>query len=162
MSDGNDKILEKLGELSGLMQATREDVHGISDTQKEHGTSIQTLASSLQVLQTSISNIDNQTKRELSQVNDKLGRDYERINVLEKDKNVANGIEDYKGKKRVWWQWALGIIGAGIGILISINQLVDLVRKVDTTKINSSSVYASPLKDSLKTYKFKPDTIRGK
>lgn len=162
MSDGNDKILEKLGELSGLMIATREDVKQVSNTQKEHGSSIQTLTTSIQVL----TSMDVQTKHELGQVNEKLTRDYERINVLEKDKNVANGIESYKEGRWNWWQRALGVIGAFLGILIAMNQLASLKDKMSSTELKGTpAAYAAPLtpKDTSKigTFTVTTDTIRG-
>lgn len=162
MSDGNDKILEKLGELSGLMIATREDVKQVSNTQKEHGSSIQTLTASIQVL----TSMDVQTKRELGQVNEKLSRDYERINILEKDKNVANGIASYKEGRWNWWQRTLGVVGAVLGILIAANQLSSLKAKVVGTKLKGTpSAYAAPLvpKDTSKisTFVVTTDTIKG-
>lgn len=163
MSDGNDKILEKLGELSGLMIATREDVKQVSNTQKDHGSSIQTLTSSIHLIQSCL----DQTSKEFIQVNDKLSRDYERINVLEKDKTVANGIESYKEGRWNWWQRTLGVVGAFIGVLIALNQLVSLKDKVAETKIKTTpSVYAVPLtpKDTSKvdgTFSIPIDTIKG-
>lgn len=165
MADCNDAILQELGKLSGLMQATREDVKEVSNTQKEQGSSIQILTTSFQLLQEGYK----YTKNELGQVNEKLARDYERINVLEKDKTVSSGIDAYKDKKRIWWQWALGIVGAFIGILISINQLVSIGQKVKLSNINFgdkslvSSVYAVPL-DTLKdttNFTMKTDTIKA-
>jgi hypothetical protein len=157
----NDIVLQELGKLSGLMQATREDVKQVSNTQREQGESINTLTTSFNIMQECYK----YTNKELTQVNEKLSRDYERINVLEKDKTVNNGIDAYKEKKRIWWQWTLGIIGVMIGILISINQLVSIGHKInfgEQAKV-SSSVYAAPL-DTLKDttmFTVETDTIKG-
>lgn len=162
MSDGNDKILEKLGELSGLMIATREDVKEVSLTQKEHGTSIQTLAGSIQVITNGISTMDTLTKRELGQVNDKLSRDYERINILEKDKNIANGIDAYKDKKWNWWQRTLGVMGTILGILIAANQLLSFGQKLTASKVTGTpAAYATPLPQKDTFFVIATDTIKG-
>ena len=165
MADDN-KVLEKLGELSGLMKATRDDVKEVSENQKEQGSSIQILSTSIQLIQSGLQNMDHQYKREFGQVNEKLGRDYERINCLEKDKIVADGVDAYKGKKRESWQWIVGIVGALIGILIGVNQLIGISQKINATGLKTTpTAYAMPLvKDSLldtTNFVMKIDTIRG-
>lgn len=165
MSDGNDKILEKLGELSGLMIATREDVKHVSNTQKEHGSSIQELTTSIKLMQSCVA--DNQ--KDIVEVNTKLDRDFKKINALESDKTVAQGINQYKESKRAWWQWALGIMSVCIGILIGVNQLYEFSQKISISKNKDiAAAYATPLntkdtlKDTIKTFTVRTDTIKGK
>lgn len=163
------KILESLGKLSGLVEASREDIKTLVGKYDEQSRSIQNLTTCIQVVKTENDNRTANIDKDLREVNVKLGRDYIVLNNLKEKALVANGVEAYKGKKRDWWQWALGIVGAFVGILISINQLVSIGQKVKLSDINFgdksivSSVYAVPL-DTLKdttNFTMKTDTIRG-
>lgn len=163
------KILESLGKLSGLVEASREDIKTLVDKYDEQSRSIQSLSTCIQVVKTENDNRAVNIDKDLKEVNIKLSRDYITLNELKERALVANGVEAYKGKKRDWWQWVLGVIGAFVGILISINQLVGIGQKVKFSDINFgdksivSSVYAVPL-DTLKdttNFTMKTDTIRG-
>lgn len=150
MSDDT-RVLESLGKLSGLVEASREDIKTLVDKQEEHGKSLQTLATSVQVINTAYEARATACGKEFGEINRKLGRDYDTLNELKTKAKVENGVEEYKGKKREWWQWALGIAGAILGILIAINQLIGLEQKLISSKVSAPpAAYSAPLLHPLK------------
>ena len=101
------KILESLGKLSGLVEASREDIKTLVDKYDEQSRSIQSLSTCIQVVKTENDNRAVNIDKDLKEVNIKLSRDYITLNELKEKALVANGVEAYKGKKREWWQWLL-------------------------------------------------------
>ena len=160
------RILESLGKLSGLVEASREDIKTLVGKHDEQSKYIQSLATSVQVIQTSYEGRASTCAKEFKDINAKLGRDYDSINEL-KNKNVKEeGVEEYKGQKRNYLGWVLGIIGAIVGILIGINQLLGINQQLTVTPLTGSpSAYASsivPNKDTTKHFVLNIDTIKGK
>ncbi|HLD91504.1 MAG TPA: hypothetical protein VI911_10950 [Patescibacteria group bacterium] len=146
MPEREDRILEGLGKLSGLVEASRDDIKTLVGKQDEHAKCLQTLNTSIQVIQTGYENKTAMCGKEFKDINEKLGRDYEVLNILKTKQVVENGVEAYKGKKREWWQYMLGVVGAVIGILIGINQLSGIYNTFTTNTItSSSSAYSTTL-----------------
>lgn len=142
MSDNNETILMSLGEIKGCIGNQTKVLEDLNKKQDEQSVRLGALVTNFEVFKTH----SVVCKNEFDQINSKLGRDYITLNELKNKSIVDNGIDLYKGKKRVWWQWALGIFGAVIGILIGLNQLVGLTEKFTKVKVQSvSAVYSAPL-----------------
>jgi hypothetical protein len=166
----NGEILKSLGELTGLVKASSSAITTLSSKHDKLVEATQEIAVAVQVMQTGYNAKEVSCAKEFKDINDKLGRDYETINELKTKSIVNDGVDKYKDKKRDWWQWALGIVGAFIGILIGINQLIGIGQKIGYTKVRGTpAVYAAPLnagkvdstKDSPQTFRVDTDTIRG-
>lgn len=132
-------ILQKIGELSGLMTATREDVKQVSDSQKDHSSSIQLLTTSVQLIQQGFSNVTTEIAKINNSVIDSCGR----IDTLEQDKTVKEGIVTHNTFKAKRLQWSLGILAVFLGILLSISQISSVVKTAYTKDIGTQSVYAN-------------------
>ena len=141
-----ERILEGLGKLSGLVEASRGDIKTIKEKQEEQSECLQKVQTSIKVIETSYNSRATQCGKDFQEINNKLGRDYLVLNELKTKAIVANGVEDYKGKKRIWWQWLLGIIGAIFGIIFTLNQLAGLVQKIKLSTLPSApSAYSALL-----------------
>lgn len=156
------RILESIGKLSGLVEASREDIKTLVLKNDEQSKSITKLATSIEVIQNASITRSEACQREFKDIRYELELESTTIADLKNKALVADGVEKYKGKKREWWHYTLGVIGAIIGILIGINQLYSLVKKIDETKLSTTnsmySTYAGVLvqkQDSL----FKKDSI---
>lgn len=171
----NGDILKSLGELTGLVKASREDIATLSTKHDKLATSTQEIATAVRVMQIGYDAKAVACSKEFTEINDKLTRDYKTINELKTKTVVEAGVDDYKGSRRIWWQWALGIIGAILCVITGINQLTGLIQKVEISKITPQTAYGaalvSVLKDttSKKIYGMKDtsfiittDTIKGK
>jgi len=172
MSDEN-RILESLGKLSGLVEASRDDIKTLVGKHDEQVRNIQNLATCIQVIQTSHDTRVVSCAKDFKEINDKLGSDYEIINELKTKAIINDGVEKYKGKKREWWQYTLGVIGAIIGILIGVNQIIGIFQKIEVSELNSiASSYSSTVnptksildttKDTTQTFSIKLDTFKGR
>ena len=141
-----DRILEGLGKLSGLVEASREDIKTLVEKHDDQSRKIGDLATCVQVVQNDFKNHQNYVNRELNQVNDKLARDYEEINKLRKGSDMQAGVDAYQDKKRVWWQYMVAVIGGIIGVLIGINQMYGFYTQFKTSELSpAQSVSAAPL-----------------
>ena len=161
MSD--DRVLESIGKLSGLVEASREDIKGLVVKNDKQSECIQEITTSVKLLETSMVATVKDNKSDFKDVNEKLSRDYTAINDLKTKTIVANGIDNYKLGKRNWWRWALGIIGGCIGILIGVNQLVGIVHKAQSmpVKINPPIHYDAVPIDTTNIFGFE-DSTRGR
>jgi hypothetical protein len=133
-------LTQSIGKLTGLIEASREDIRILNDKQYSQNTILEKTTTDIAVIQNNFATKSASDIKRFEELSDKAARDYNRINNLEKKQNVANGVETYKDKKRIYLQWALGIIGTIILILISLNQLVDLARKITAGNATAISV----------------------
>lgn len=165
----NGEILKSLGELTGLVKASSAAITILSGKHDKLVETTQGIATAVQVMQSGYTAKEVSCAKEFRDINDKLGRDYETLNALKTKSIVNEGVDQYRDKKRVWWQWALGVIGAFICILIGVNQLIGITQKMTFNKgTGTPAAYAAPLtagKDTTKlnpvTFTIKTDTIKG-
>lgn len=127
------KILEGLGKLSGLVEASREDIKNLAIKNDEQVKNIQTLATSIQILQTTDEGRHASYCKEFVDINTKLARDYDCLNTLKDKDKVQAGVDRYIHKKREWWQYMLGVLVALSSILFGINQISTLKTSFKTS-----------------------------
>ena len=87
------KILESLGKLSGLVEASREDIKTLVGKYDEQSRSIQTLTTCIQLVKTENDNRTANIDKDLREINIKLGRDYIVLNNLKEKALVASGVK---------------------------------------------------------------------
>ena len=158
MAQHEDKILEGLGKLSGLVEASREDIKNLANKSDEQGKNIQNLTTCIQVQQTTHESRHYANVKEFTDINAKLGRDYDSINLLKDKDKVKDGVEIYKHKKREWWQYMLGILVALSSILFGINQISTIKTNLKT----NNSAYGTTVIVPADCTKVILDTIKVK
>lgn len=160
-----DKILQSIGELTGLVKASREDLKSLNDKYDDQSKNIQSLATGFAVMQNQFKQYECNTDDKIVEINEKLSRDYVTLNKLKTKVDVEEGIDSYKSKKRAYVQWFLGIIIACIGILTGVNQVMGIVDKAKPVTVVQQSSYAQSLKespkDTIRIHVMGTDTIKG-
>ena len=158
MAQHDSKILEGLGKLSGLVEASREDIKNLAVKGDEQNKNIQEIVTSIQIIQNNNEARHTSYVKEFTEINTKLGRDYDSINILKDKDKVEAGVERYKHKKREWWQYTLGLLVALSSILFGINQISTMKTNLKPTM----SAYGNTISTPADCTKIILDTIKVK
>lgn len=138
------EIIESIGELKGLMKAASNDIKILNDKQDNQNESIKTITTALAVMTNNCSNNIYNCTSKFGEINNKLARDYDRLNIIEKDRTAAAGVADYKSKTKSKITWFLVTLSTIVGLLISANQLMNISSKISYKE--TRSVYADTLR----------------
>ena len=137
------EIITAIGKLTGLVEATREDITEIKGKIEK----LSTLETNFRVFETH----GLACQREIKQINEKLSRDYKVINDL-KAKEDRRGIEsNYVARWGNKFKAGLAVIVTLVGLLVSCNQLIEIREKLhsnvsvaDTTRVLVTDTTKSP------------------
>lgn len=140
------EIIESIGELKGLMKATSNDIKLLNEKQDGQSESIKTITTAIAIMTNNCSNNIHNCTSKFSDINNKLARDYDRLNVIEKDRTAAAGVADYKNKTKSKITWFLVTLSTIVGLLISANQLMNISSKISYKETSRGTVYADTLK----------------
>ena len=140
------EIIESIGELKGLMKTASNDIKILNDKQDNQNESIKTITTALVVMTNNCSNNIHNCTTKFSDINNKLSRDYDRLNIIEKDRTAAAGVADYKSKTKSKITWFLATLSTIVGLLIGANQLMSIADKISYKETSSNTVYADTLK----------------
>lgn len=141
MNDNNE-ILQAIGGIKVSVDVMTRDISSIKQKQDLQGEKLNELATSLELYKLH----GTACKKEFSDINRKLEKDFITLNRLDKEAESLKTIASYKTNAVSKFKVFLGIIATVVGLLISINQLAGIKNKVSFKA--TPAVYATQLDTS--------------
>jgi len=126
-----------LGHLTGLVEANLNSTKDLVRTQEEQTKKLQTIELNTAVLKTTFDLQAVNCNKKFCDTDEKLNRDFKRLNELEKTTEKDDVIHEYKKSNREKIAWTVGIISTIIAILATLSSFKS---EKDTSSVYGASV----------------------
>ncbi len=132
VSDLKVDIADLSATFSSEIKHTRDDISAVRSEQKIHSDKLNNITQSISIIDSTVKNNKDEIDYKIGNHEERFGRDYQRLNDLEKRNSIANGVEAYKRESRGRIRYVLYVVGAILGLIITVNAVLGITKPLFT------------------------------
>jgi hypothetical protein len=133
-----------IGELFGLLEGTSKDIKSICASlglQSEH---LSSLDRNMVILKATFDGRVELCDKHFAQVDERLQRDYDRLNDIEKKELRETGVKEWQNNTRTKTKFWLWVMGSLLGLILAVNQIWGIAQKVEISVVPPAAVMSAP------------------
>jgi len=117
---------QTLGAINEAIQTVKDNISNLFDEGRKQTGSMNNLKTDFEVMKSSVENRHEQYDKQFGEVNDKLGRDYKKLNDIEKEMVMGEGMKKQRNLIYQSVKYTIWVVATVLGILVAANSLLGI------------------------------------